>query len=52
MNDDKHAAIVARLRALADELRWANDLYQYATDFGMWNPNNAEYEAAYLETHP
>ena len=44
--------IVARLRALAAELRWANDLYMYATEYGMWNPANAEYEATYLSEHP
>jgi hypothetical protein len=48
---NKHAEMVARLRKLAEELRWANGLYEYATEFGMWNPANAEYEANYLETH-
>ena len=50
--DRKRAEMVARLRALAGELRWANDLYQYATEYGMWNPANAEYEATYLEWNP
>jgi hypothetical protein len=52
MPADKHAAMVARLRALAEELRWANELYNYHREFGMWNPANASYEATYLATHP
>ena len=49
---DKHAAVVARLRSLATELEWANDLYLYHREYGMWNPANARYEADYLERNP
>ena len=47
-----HPEIVARLRNLAAELEWANDLYLYHREFGMWNPHNARYEADYLEANP
>lgn len=45
---DKHAAIVARLRALADELDWANELY----DYGSWSPGGLRFEADELEANP
>jgi hypothetical protein len=49
---NKHAEMVARLRRIADELTWANLLYDYDPASGQWSPRSLRYEAEYLERHP
>ena len=46
-----HAEMVARMRRIADELTWANRLYDYDPASGQWSPKSLRYEADYLEKH-
>jgi hypothetical protein len=48
----KHAAMVARIRAIAVELEWVNALYDYDITRGQWSPHSLRYEADYLERNP
>jgi hypothetical protein len=47
-----NTAMVARMRAIAVELEWANQLYDYDTYTGQWSPKSLRYEADYLEKNP
>jgi len=49
---DKHAEMVARMRAIAVDLEWVNGLYDFALPYGSWSPKSLRYEADYLEAHP
>lgn len=48
---DPHKEMVARLRRLANEIDWANRLYDHGRNFA-WNSQEARYEADYLEQNP
>ena len=49
---NKHAEMVARMRRLAAELRWANAIYLHDLTHAAWSPTDADREATHLEVTP